>query len=198
MSSANTLTAVPAEITIGESVTWEKDLCNYPADEWTVTYYFRGAGSGFDIAGTPSANDPLVHAFAITPTQTGTMTAGRYDYQALAVKGSEKHVVDKRTITAIVSLAGITTTTAYDSRTKAKKILDAIDTLMLDKTALDQQKYLIATGVPGFTSQREAERIDPEKLLALRKYYAAIVRSENRRKNGSPFRTISIQFDEPS
>jgi hypothetical protein len=187
---------VPAEITIGETVEWEKDFDDYPADEWVITYYFRGyAGPGFDVAGTA---DGTTHVFSIATTVSDDMVAGRYDYQALAVKGTEKHLVDKGTVAAIASLAAINSSTTYDGRSTAKKILDAIDNLMAGKAALDQQKYLIATGVPGFSSQREAERIQPTELLELRKYYAGLVRSENRRKNGSPFRTIRIQFDETS
>ncbi len=183
-------TYAPIQITIGETVDWEKEFDDYPADEWEVKYYFRGAGAGFDITGTA---DGTSHQFQITATQSATMTAGRYDYQAIATKGSEKRLVDEGRTTAKASLAIITTSTTYDGRSPAKKILDAIDALMAGKAALDQQKYLIATGVPGFTSQREAERIDPTQLLELRKYYARIVRKENGK--GKQSRIIYAQFD---
>lgn len=187
-------TYVPLELTIGETVEWEKDFDDFPADEWTVTYYFRGAGTGINVAGTA---DGTTHQFTIPAATSDTMAAGRYDYQAVAVKGSEKHLVDEGIVTVKASLAALTTATTFDGRSTAKKILDAIDALMQGKAALDQQKYLIATGVPGFTSQREAERIDPEQLLELRKYYAGVVRAENRRKNKKPFRTIEIGFRNP-
>lgn len=182
----------PAEITIGTTLEWEKDFDDFPADEWTVTYYFRGAGAGFDVVGTA---DGTTHLFTVPATTSDDMTAGRYDYQALAVKGSEKHLVDEGQTTAKASLAALTTAQTYDGRTTAKQILDAIDNLMKGKSVLDQQKYLIATGVPGFSSQREAERITPSELLKMRDYYAGLVRSE-RRKN-KPFKTIEIQFDRP-
>lgn len=181
----------PTEILTGETLQWERDFEDYPADEWTVTYYVRGAGTGFDAAGTADGD---THQFTVSATTTGAMTAGRYDFQAFAVKGSEKYLVDSGRIIVKASLAALTSTsTTYDGRTQAKKILDAIDALMLGKASLDQQKYLIATGVPGFTSQREAERIDPEQLLALRKYYARIVRRELGK--GRDFQTIYAQFD---
>ncbi len=185
-------TSVPKPITIGETVEWEKDFADFGAAEWTVSYYFRGAGAGFDIVGSAVGT---THQFVISATQSATMTAGRYDYQALAVKGSEKHIVDEGIVTVKASLAVISASATYDGRTPEKKILDAIDNLMAGKAALDQQKYLIATGVPGFTSQREAERIQPSELLLLRKYYAGIVRSQNRKNK--PFRTIRIQFNQP-
>jgi hypothetical protein len=186
---------VPAEIAIGETVEFEKNFDDFPADEWTVTYYFRGAGPGFNAVGTA---DGTTHVYNIPTTDTDDMLAGRYDYQAFAVKDAEKHLVDAGTTKAKASLASIATTATYDGRSLAKQILDAIDNLMKGKATLDQQKFLIASGVPGFTSQHEAERIQPTELLELRKYYAAIVKSENRRKSGNSYRTIQIQFDEPS
>ena len=185
-------TFAPAEITIGTTLEWEKDFDDFPADEWTVTYYFRGTGAGFDVVGTANGTR---HVFTVPATTSDDMSAGRYDYQALAVKGSEKHLVDEGQSLAKASLALLTTATTYDGRSSAKKILDAIDNLMAGKAATDQQKYLIATGVPGFSSQREAERIQPSELLALRKYYAGLVRSERRRNR--TFKTIEIQFDRP-
>lgn len=186
---------VPAEITIGETVEFEKDFDDFPADEWTVTYYFRGAGPGFDVAGIA---DGTTHVFTIAAATSDDMLAGRYDYQAFAAKDDEKHLVDEGTIQAKASLASLSTVTTYDGRSKNKKILDAIDDLMQGKATLDQQSYLIATGVPGFQSQRQAERIQPSELLELRKYYAKLVQSENRRKTGRIARTVYIQFDEPS
>jgi hypothetical protein len=186
---------VPAEIAIGETLEFEKDFEDFPADEWTVTYYFRGAGPGFNVAGTA---DGTTHVFTVAAATSATMVAGRYDYQAFAVKDDEKHLVDEGSTTAKASLALLNTTETYDGRSPAKKILDAIDALMQGKATLDQQSYLIATGVPGFTSQRQAERIPPSELLELRKYYAGLVRSENRRQSGRSFRTIYIQFNEPS
>lgn len=188
-------TAVPNPITSGETVEWEKEFDDFPADEWTVTYYFRGAGAGLDAAGTP---DGTAHIFTLAASATANLTAGRYDYQAVAVNGSEKHLVDEGIVTVKASLAALTTATTYDGRSTAKKILDAIDALMQGKAALDQQKYLIATGVPGFTSQREAERIQPTELLELRKYYAALVVAENRNNKTTAFSTIKVHFNPPS
>lgn len=181
----------PREIVIGETLKWERNLADYPADEWAVTYYVRGAGTGFDALGTA---DDTTHQFTVAASTTANMTAGRYDFEAFAVKGSEKYLVDSGRCLVKATLAILATSTTYDGRSQAKKILDAIDNLMLGKAALDQQKYLIASGVPGFTSQREAERIDPDKLLGLRKYYARIVRREN--GGGQVGQLIYAQFDD--
>jgi hypothetical protein len=183
------LTRVPTEILIGQDLEFEKDFADYPADEWTVTYYFRGAGPGFDIAGTPDSIAGTTHVFTITDTQTAAMVAGRYRYQAIAVKGSEKAFVDEGRVLAKVSLAAINVATTYDDRSTAKKIIDAIDALMSGKAAIDQQEYMIGSA----GSQRMLKRIPIPELLELRKYYARIARREN--GQGKDFRTILAQFD---
>ncbi len=178
----------PPEIVIGETLEWEKDFDDFPADEWTVTYYVRGPGVGFDIAGTA---DGTTHVFTVpTGTSDDITVAGLYHFQAWAVKGSEKHLADSGTTKAIASLATITpATTTYDGRSEAKKILDAIDALMLGKASIDQQSYTIGTA----GSTRTLSRIEPSELLELRKYYAAIVARENLK--GTTHRLIYAQFD---
>jgi hypothetical protein len=183
-------TSVP-EITIGTTLEWEKDFEDFPADEWTVTYYFRGAGPGFDVVGTA---DDTTHVFTVDAETTADLVAGRYDYQAIAVQDAEKHLVDEGTRVVNASLADLEAQDSYDPRSKNQQILDAIDSLMQGKAAVDQQKYLIATGVPGFSSQKEAERIDPIALLALRKYYAQLVASERRNKKTTAFGTIKVHL----
>jgi hypothetical protein len=180
----------PPEITIGVTLEWEKDFDDFPADEWVVTYYVRGVGPGFDAAGTA---DGTTHVFSVPPTTSDDLIAGRYDYQALAVKGSEKHLVDEGRTRALASLAALTTTTAtYDGRSPAKKILDLIDLQMAGKATLDQQEYMIGGG----GSQRMLKRNSLLELIELRKYYAAIVSRENRK--GRPNRIRYAQFDPTS
>jgi hypothetical protein len=178
----------PLEITIGETLEFEKDFADFPADEWTVIYYLRGAGTGIDIAGTP---DGTTHCFTAPTTDTDNLTAGLYYYQAIATKDGEKHKVDEGTTTAIASLAALNTSNTYDGRSNAKKIVDAIDAMMDEKATADQKRYKI--GAAG--SERELERLTMSELLEARKFYAKIVNAENRRKKKTPFKTIGIQFE---
>ena len=193
MHTTDLPTSAPREFTPGETLEWIKSFDDFPADTWTVTYSFRGAGNGFDVIGTAAGLD---HNFTVPGTTSDNASPGVYYFQAWADDGAgEKHLVDSGQTQVLPNIAALAVGTNYDGRSQARIILEAIDALMLGKATLDQQKYLIATGVPGFTSQREAERIDPEALLALRKYYAGIVRSQNRRNK--PFRTIRIDFNQP-
>ena len=179
----------PPEITPGETLEWEKDFDDFPADEgWVVTYYVRGPGTGFDIAGTA---DGKTHLFTVPATTSDDITvAGVYSFQAWAVKASEKHLADSGTTKALPSLAAISSpATTFDGRSNAKKILDAIDAIMAGKASIDQQEYTIGNA----GSQRMLKRIDPLQLLELRKYYAAIVRNEKSR--GQTNQIVYVQFD---
>lgn len=176
----------PREITIGENLEFEKDFEDYPADEYTVTYYLRGAGPGLDIAGTA---DGTTHVFTKLASQTTSLVAGRYDYQAIAVKGPDKFRVDYGTTKVLPSLAAVNVSSGtYDGRSNAKKIIDAIDALMAGKATIDQQEYMIA----GAGGQRMLRRIDPVQLIEVRKYYARIVRREN---SAGKSTIIFAQFD---
>jgi hypothetical protein len=183
-------TYFPTEITIGETLEFVKEFHDFPADEWTVTYYVRGAGPGFNVAGTA---DGIAHRFTVATTTTDTLTAGSYYYQAFATKGSEKHKVDEGSSIAKASLAALTTSATYDPRSPAKQIVDAIDAMMKGKATADQKRYKI--GAAG--SERELERLSMSELIEARKYYATIVNAENRKKSRRPFKTIGVQFEDP-
>lgn len=189
MSSSDLPQSFPVEIAIGETLDWEKAFDDYPADEWTVTYYVRGAGTGFDVLGTASADDGTTHVFSVPAATTATMTAGRYHYQAIAVKGSAKSRVDEGRSLAKASLALLATATTYDDRSTAKKIVDAIDAMMLGGASIDQQEYMISAG----GSQRMLKRLSRVEMIEVRRYYARIVRREN--GQGQISQLIYAQFD---
>jgi len=42
----------PAALRSGDTWQWTRDLGDYPADAWTLTYYFRNATAHFDIVAT--------------------------------------------------------------------------------------------------------------------------------------------------
>jgi hypothetical protein len=195
MHTTDLPTFAPRQITPGETVEWTKTFADFTPDEWTVTYYFRGAGTGFDVAGTANPLDALGYAFTIPSTTTDDASAGRYYFQAWADDGAgEKHLVDQGETELLPSLVDLAVETNYDGRSQAKKILDAIDAMMIGKATTDQQEYMI--GAAG--AQRMLRRIEPTQLLELRKYYASLVAAENRSRRGRSFRTIKIQFDPTS
>ena len=183
--------SVPKEFTIGESLTWTKSFADYPAsDGWVVTYYFRGAGTGFNAAGASDGDD---HLFEVATATTGAMTAGKYSYQAFAELDGEKVQVDFGEVTVKASLSATLTTATFDGRSAVKIALDAIDALIAGKATLDQQEYTIGN--------RQLKRYTPTELVKLREHYAALyaqeVRAENAKKGGSLLKTHRVRFRRP-
>src|SRR5205807_114656 len=159
--------------------------------EWNITYYFRAqtSGAGFDAVGVPDSSDAELHHFTVSSTTTGAASVGRYNWQAWAVNIADntiKRIVRQGRVEVLKGLNSLATSAQYDNRSDARKTLDAIDALMANKATIDQQEYMIAAG----GSQRMLKRIPITELLQLRKYYAALVRSEQ----GNKLRTIKLQL----
>jgi hypothetical protein len=180
----------PREIAIGETLEWTKDLEDYPASLWTLTYYFRGAGPGFDAVATADGD---AHAITVPASTTANLVAGAYYWQAWAVSGSEKHMVDSGQATVKQGFNTVTTSTTVDRRSKVKKILDAIDDLIAGRAVKDVQQYMIGN--------RQLMHIPAEQLLSWRRYYAQLYANEQRRakaKKGRPFfSNINVEFTKP-
>jgi hypothetical protein len=180
----------PREITIGETLQWTKDLEDHPASDWALTYYFRGAGTGFDATATADGD---THSISVPATATANLVSGVYYWQAWVVHGSEKHQVDSGQATVKQGFLTVTTATIVDQRSKAKKILDAIDDLIAGRAVKDVQQYMIGN--------RQLMHIPAEQLLSWRKHYAELYAKEQRRaraKKGHPFfSSINVRFDKP-
>lgn len=179
---------VKTEFVKGESFEWTKSFADYPADTWTLSYYFRGNGDGMDIVGVASGSDFLLTA---TASATSAMSAGVYYFQGFVSKDDENILVDAGEVKVLPSL--IDENTAYDGRSSIKIALDAIDALLAGKASLDQQEYTIGN--------RQLKRYPLPDLIALRDKYAALYASEVRatnRKNGKGiFKNSYVRFQKP-
>jgi hypothetical protein len=191
VSSETIPTFEPTEIIAGETLNWTKSLLDYPASEgWTLKYYFRGAGAGFDVTATADGDD---FSITVSATATATMAAGVYYWQAEVSLSGEKHIVDSGQATVKASLASVTSSATFDGRSRAQKILDAIDAMLEGKASLDQQEYMIGN--------RSLKRIPIPDLIALRTHYAQLVgrerRAEKIRQGASFLKTVHVRFRQP-
>lgn len=190
MSHATIPDLEPTEITVGETLEWTKDLSDFPASEFTLTYYFRGAGPGFNAVATADGD---VHSITVPTTDTDDLVEGLYFWQAWATKGAEKHMVASGQVRIKKDFTSVSTGTVVDKRSKLKKIVEAIDDLVLGKASLDQQEYTIGN--------RSLRRIPIPELVELRKTYAGLyaqeVRRERRRSGKGYLRNINTKFEAP-
>lgn len=181
----------PERIAVGETAEWRKVLPDFsPADGWTLTYYFRGAGRGFDQVATADGSG---YKIVVASSVTALMSAGKYYFEARVANGSEEHEVARGELLAVLSIKGMATTATLDDRSQAQKILDAIDAMAVGKATLDQQSYQIGT--------RQLARIPISELIKLRSTYAQLVARERRAarlREGAPFlKNILVRFDRP-
>lgn len=182
----------PTLITAGEKVEWYKDLADYPATLWTLTYKFRGPGVGMNLTATADSSTHVVSAAAAT---TALMTtAGRFQWQAMVTKISDS--TDKRVIgsgwTKVVQ-AFATSTATVETRSIAKQIIDTIDAAMLTADG-GTIEYTISTPA----GSKKVVRASREEALKTRTYYASIYAQEQARdrarNGGSLMQSVGVRF----
>jgi predicted metalloendopeptidase len=186
MEQEEILNTVPAEIVAGMSYEWEMTLVHPPADGFTAKMKIAGASTILTITATPT-DDDASYSFRIAPADTTAWPTGEYFYQIWTEDGTDKwpEVEARLLVNSLISAAG------HDARSVAKKIVDAIDALVLGRATSDQQSYVIGN--------RELVRLKFEELTPVRRYYAAIVDAEvreARRKAGkSLWPSIKLKFN---
>lgn len=182
-------TTEPLAFAGGETLKWRKFLTDYPATAgWTLKYYFRGPGAGFDEVATADGDDYLV---VVASATTAPLVGGDWFWQGWIEKGAEKYLVasGQAKVTAALPASGST----YDGRSSIKKILDAIDAMIQGKATQDQQEYQIG--------DRMLRRYPIGELVELRKTYANLYTQEQQtagQAKGRPlFKTVLTKFTTP-
>ena len=173
----------------GDTVKWTRsDLTDYPPDTWTLTYEFYNAITSETVT---AAQYLATTAYLITIplATTATFTPGDYKWNARVTDGTEEFTIDFGTFTIksdVAALGGA----ALDDRTNTKKVLDALDAMMLGKASKDQMGYTIAG--------RRLDRLLPSELILWRDKYSRMYQSElvaERIKQGkSSGRKVLVRF----
>lgn len=162
----------PLIFSVGDTLTWIRlfsEVTYYDhdgnaqnpkaSDGWTLTYYAKNASSSFSFAASADGDDYLV---LVTAATTAAYTAGVYAWTAYVAKGTERYEIDSGTVEVLPNMAA---SGALDRRTHAKKMLDAIETLLEGRIPNDVNRYA-HEGV-------DITRMTPEELLLLRDRYRA-------------------------
>jgi len=157
----------PLELRAGLTWAWRReDLSDdYPAPTWTLTYYFKNATANFSFAAAP---DGTSFAIARTAAQTASLTAGKYDWVAVVSDGTNKYQVDSGRLTVLADYTGAV---SIDSRTHARKTLEAIEAVIEGRASKDQEEYTIGS--------RSLKRTPIADLVKLRQTYRNEVAAED-------------------
>ncbi|MCL1124230.1 hypothetical protein [Shewanella surugensis] len=157
------------KISAGTSLNWtfEHDLAD---GTWQFEYILRGQSA---IAIAASAENGQV-TFIATASTTATWIAGHYDWRLYASKGDEKHVIESGQLEIEPDFTQVQA--EYDPRSHAKRMLDAINTVLEGRILSDHERYSI--------DGRSLDRIPIMELHKLRRSYIL----KFSRENGSGFR----------
>lgn len=157
----------PQQLRAGMTWVWTKSIPDYPAQTWTLTYWFKqlaASGAKFSIVASASGAD---HSVAVAAATTASYTAGEYSWAAVASSGDEAYEVDKGTLTI---LPRYNADAALDDRSHARKVLAAIEAVIEGRASKDQEEYTIAN--------RSLKRTPIADLMSLRDKYRAEVYAE--------------------
>lgn len=178
----------PTRIAVGERIEWTRTFDGYSADLYDLQYRFRGEhGPGINVNGTA---DGAAFIAEITAAQSATLCTGQYHWQAWITEAADATNTFKAAegVIAVDPGFSVTPEDTIDVRSTAKKILDALDAMMLGRASSDQLEYEIETPA----GRRRIKRMTRRELLEMRSYYAGIVSRENasaRVRNGGRFGT---------
>jgi hypothetical protein len=145
---------VPSQLIAGDLWQWTRELSDYPAGTWTLTYYFSNKDQSFSVAGTPAG---VVHGFSIAAATTAGYKAGRYKYSGRVVNGASSFTIEEGWLEVAANPAA---SGNRDVRSFARRTLDAIEATLEGRATSDQ----LAMSVNG----RSISRIPLEELIAWR------------------------------
>ena len=110
----------PEKLTAGVTWKWKKTHSDYPASEWTLTYYLRKDGeTATSFTGTADEDSFLVTVAAST---TSSYAAGVYDFIGVVSKAAEKFIVFDGVLKVVTNPASAS---AYDHSKKLQKTFDS-------------------------------------------------------------------------
>lgn len=163
-----TATTEPSRVTAGDTITWTRSFADYPAsDAWVLSYTLINAASKISITAAASGADHLVSVAAAT---SAAYTPATYTWQAVVTKAAERHTVGNGQMVIAPNLA---TATTYDTRSSARKTLDAVNLAM---ESYGSKAYLHMYEIAG----RKQQFHTPGEFLAFHsKLMAEVAREDN-------------------
>lgn len=158
----------PLAARAGDTWQWTRTLSDYPAPSWVLSYTLFSAAAVVTITAAASGADHAVH---VAPAVTALYTAGRYDWIASVTDGTDRYQVGSGSLRILPNLASAT---AFDGRTHARRMLDAIEAT-LEGRGTGGDLDVIRTTLGDQTAE-----YDPATLIKLHARYAAMVAEEDR------------------
>ena len=188
----NYSTKEPNTLVLGDYWSWKRDdlATDYPVGTYALTYEFHsdsGGGGTKKFTLTAVEADDTYYIESASSTTTG-YAVGDYVWEAYITKTSSSNriMVDSGRTSITENLAN----TNADLRSHAKKVLDALQAVIENRSTMDQSSMSIAG--------RSLSRMSVDELLKFRDRYKAeylkeikLARIKNKQGSGN---TIKVNF----
>lgn len=155
----------PGVLAAGDTWEWERSLPDYPADVWTLTYYFVGKDGRFTFAATADGTD---HAVTVAKAATAAYTPGVYRGEGFVGDGTERFRVWVGELRVEADMSA--QQEGFDTRSHAQKVLDAVEAVLERRATRDQESYSLGG--------RSLSRTPIADLIVFKNHYQWIVRRE--------------------
>lgn len=181
-NSQNIADLEPFELTIGDLWQWKRpDLFKAYGSGYVLSYKFNcdSGGGGSHTFTINASTDSDNYSIGVGSSTTANYNPHNYLWQAYITRSSdsERIKVDNGKLTLISNFASDTS----DQRSHAKKVLDAIESVIEGTASRKEASYSIAG--------RSLSLTPIASLLSLRAQYRALYKNEvyrDRIKNGKP------------
>jgi hypothetical protein len=129
------LVELPRRITIGDTITWDEALSDFPASaSWVVTYNFTSPTAQF--SSTHAIINVDDHRITIVTT---SLEEGHYEYTKKVTDGTTTHTLERGVLDVGPDLSA--DTAGVDRRSFAEVALESIEAMLLGKATKDQTSY---------------------------------------------------------
>jgi len=157
-----------AQLNAGDAWTWLICLPEYPSSEYTIQYSFRGPGK-LDVTATADADSADTYQISVPGatvgevTGTGDLPPGSYAWALYAFDANQNRTtLDQGQVEVLPDLASLS---QQDTRSFAKKNLDMIEAVLLNRNGRVEQSYQI--------NGRQLSLLAPDKLRTEWGYWKA-------------------------
>lgn len=165
MAYTRVLSDIPEKMVAGESASWKYANSDFPASSgWSLVYSLINAAGKITITSTADGSDHLVE---VASGKSANYAVGEYDWQAHVSNGTERYKVAEGVIEITPDFEA---QSAYDTRSHAKKVLDALEASIEGRASKTQLSHTIA-GV-------QIQHMTFDELLRMRNKYAAKYQGE--------------------
>lgn len=164
----------PLEVTAGNTVVWTKDLSDWPASTYTLTYYLRGPAS-IDIVATQLTEVSDIHKISKSSLITALWVPGKYRWQSFASLGSTRYPVAEGEI--VIHEDPASSKRTFETKSINLRILEKLEKTMEENAGRSAKAYQIEAAGRQFTFQTYEELI-----MAVEKFRAFVKQEEDAKK----------------